>query len=41
MIAQKNELTKCKPFFYIFNEKVNINLNNPLEKYMNNIRKVD
>ena len=38
MIAQKNGLTKCKPFFYIFNEKVNIN---PLEKYMNNIRKVD
>ena len=37
----KNELTKCEQFFYFFNQKVNIKLDNPLEKYMNNIRKVD
>ena len=37
----KNELTKCKPFFYFFNQKVNIKLDNLLEKYMNDIRKAD
>ena len=37
----KSELTNCKPFFYFFNQKVNIKLDNPLKKYINNIRKVD
>lgn len=37
----KNELTKCKPFFYFFNQKVNIKLDNLFEKYMNDIRKAD
>ena len=40
-LLKKYELTKCELFLYFFNQKVNIKLDNPLEKYMNNIRKFD
>ena len=37
----KNEVSFCEPFFVFSNQKVNIKLDDPFEKYMCNVKKVD
>ena len=37
----KNEISFWEPFFVFPNQKVNIKLDNPFEKYMCNVKKVD
>ena len=36
----KNEMSFSEPFLVLSNQKVNIKLDNPLEKYMCNVKKV-
>ena len=37
----KNEMSFCELFFVFYNQKVNMKLDNPFEKYMSNAKKVD
>ena len=37
----KNEVSFCEPFFVFSNQKVNIKLDDPFEKYKCNVKKVD
>ena len=36
----QDEMTKCETFFYFFNNRTNIKLDNPLFKDMENVTKV-